>query len=171
MKQTDWKIVYTSYEGITKRAINLLSKEAGKYIIRENGVYRLYVLGCEKEENFDMSKNAFFVSCYNDSKIIQKYVEPTEVPEDGFLVKVIANPDDAEGKFVILTAHSEQELFYSVVSFLDDYIPKYAPKAGANSMPDLIFESMLQECSYTETPDFKIRSIFTWGHSINNYRN
>ena len=171
MKQTDWKIVYTSYEGITKRAINLLSKEAGKYIIRENGVYRIYVLACETEENSSISKNAFFVSCYNDSKTIQKYVEPSEVPNDGFLVKVIANPDDDEGRFVILTAHTEQELFYAVVSFLDDYIPKYAPKGGHNSMPDLIFDNPLPECSYTETPDFKIRSIFTWGHSINDYRN
>ncbi len=169
MKQTDWKIIYSSYDGAAKRAINLLSKEVGKFIIRENGVYRLYVLPCEKE-GCVISKNAFFVSCYNDSKIIQKYVEINEVPEDGFLVKVIPNPDDSEGRFVILTAHTKQELFYSVISFLDDYLLAQAPYGGANQMPDMIFDKVLPVCSYTEAPDFKTRSVFTWGHSINDYR-
>lgn len=170
MKQAEWKIIYSSYKGVAKRAISLLSKEAGKHIIRENGVYSIYVLPCEKEGCI-ISKNAFLVSCYSESKIIQKYVEPNEVPVDGFLVKVIPNPDNTEGRFVILTAHTEQELFYSVVSFLDDYIPKYAPRGGTNLMPDLIFDKVLPECSYTDIPDFTVRSVFTWGHSINDYRN
>ena len=49
MKQTDWKIIYTKYEGITKKAIHLLSKEAGKFLIRIPNVYQLFVLPCEKE--------------------------------------------------------------------------------------------------------------------------
>lgn len=169
MKQTEWKIIYTSYEGVAKRAINLLSKEVGKYIIRENGVYRIYVLPCEKEGG-NISKNAFLVSCYKESKIIQKYVEPNEVPAEGFLVKVIPNPNNTEGRIVILTAHTEQELYYSVVSFLDDYIPNCELHGSSNLMPDLIFDKILPEYSYAETPDFKTRSIFTWGHSINDYR-
>lgn len=169
MKQTEWKIIYSSYEGVAKRAINLLSKETGKYIIRENGVYKIHILPCEKE-GCDIPKNAFFVSCYDKSEIIQRFVQPNEVPGDGFLVKVIQNPDNEEGRYVILTAHTEQELLYAVVSFLDDYIPKHAPFGGANIMPDLIFDNTMPECSYTQAPDFKTRSIFTWGHSINNYR-
>ena len=171
MKQTEWKIIYTSYEGVAKRAINLLSKEAGKYIIRENGVYRIYVLPCEKE-GCAISKNAFLVGCYNESKMIQKYVDSGEVPEDGFLVKIVPNPDDSSGRFVILTAHTEQELFYSVVNFLDDYLPNFRPNDGCNPTPDFAFDydHILREYSHAETPDFKTRSIFTWGHSINDYR-
>lgn len=168
MKQNEWKIIYSSYEGVAKRAICLLSKEAGKYMIRENGVYRIYVLPCEKE-GCDISKNAFLISCYNDSKMIQKFVKPNEVPANGFLVKIIKNPNDSDGRIVILTAHTEQELFYSVVSFLDDYIPNNAPYTS-NPMPDLVFDYILKEYSYSETPDFETRSVFTWGHSINDYR-
>ena len=169
MKQTDWKIIYSNYDGVLGAAVRLLSKEAGALLIRESSVYRIYVLPCEGE-GCEVSKNAFFVGLYNESAAIRSFVSPEEVPKDGFLVKVIKNPEDGEGRFVILTAHSEQELFYSVVSFLDDYIPKYAPKHGSNRMPELIFDSPLPECSYTESPDFGRRSIFTWGHSINNYR-
>ncbi len=169
MKQTDWKIIYTRYAGITKSAVKLLSKEAGALLIREPNEYRIYVLPCEKE-GCEISKNAFFLGCYAESAQIQKYVSESEVPKDGFLVKVVKNPEDEEGRFVILTAHKEEELLSAVVSFLDDYIPEHAPFGGANLMPDKIFDFPLTECSYSEVPDHKTRSIFTWGHSINNYR-
>ena len=169
MKQTDWKIIYTRYDGITKRAINLLSKEAGRMLIREEMVYSIYVLPCEKE-GCEVSKSAFFVGLYNESPTIRKYVSPDEVPEDGFAVKVIRNPEDEEGSFVFLTAHTEAELFYSVASFLDDYIPKNAPKTCPNAIADFIFDAPLPEYTYSEAPDHKTRSIFTWGHSINDFR-
>ncbi len=169
MKQTDWKIIYTKYEGITARAVRFLSKEAGSFLIRECGLYKIHVLPCEKE-GCEVSKNAFFVGCYDESRIIKGLVSEDEIPTEGFLVKVTKNPKDEEGRFVILTARSEAELFYAAVSFIDDYIPKYAPACGSNRMPDLIFDKPLTECSYTEKPDHKTRSIFTWGHSINDYR-
>lgn len=169
MQLNDWKIIYTKYEGITKRTIQFLSKEVGALLIREPNVYRIHVLPCEVE-GCKISKNAFFVSRYADSAVIQQHVAPSEVPENGYLVKVIPNPEDEEGRFVILTAHNEQELFYAAVSFVDDYIPETAPHGGANLMPDLIFDSPLAVRSYTEVPDHKSRCIFTWGHPINDYR-
>lgn len=170
MKQEDWKIIYSSnYTGLTKRTINLISKEVGRLTIREQMVYRIYVIPCEKE-GCQLTKNAFFIGLYDESETIRKFISPDELPEGGFAVKVVRNPDDAEGSFVFLTARDERELFYAAVSFLDDYINKYAPPGGANVMPDLIFDYPLPEAFYTEVPDHKVRSIFTWGHSINSYR-
>ena len=170
MKQKEWKIIYTKYEGVTKRTISFLSKEAGRMIIREPNVYSIHVLPCERE-GCEVSKNAFFVGCYNDSPTIQKFVSHNEVPADGFLVKVVENPDDKDGRFVILTAHTDTELFYAAVSFIDDYITEHAPMhGGVLPMPDLAFDSPLAIGSYAETPDNKTRSIFTWGHSFNDYR-
>ena len=169
MKQTEWKIIYTNYAGPEKRAVNFLYKEAGKMIIREPNVYRIHVLPCEKEGG-TITKNAFFMGCYGESPAIQKLVAEAEVPAEGYLVKVIENPEDAEGRFVILTAHKPVDVFYAAVSFIDDYIPKYGKISGSNYMPDLTFDEPLKLCSYAETPDNKTRSIFTWGHSINDYR-
>lgn len=169
MKQTDWKIIYTNYSGPEKRAVNFLSKEAGKHLIREPNVYRIYVLPCEKN-GCEVSKNAFFVGCYQDSPSIQELISANEVPADGFLVKVVTNPEDPDGRFVILTANTPENVFYAAVSFIDDYIPLYGKMSGSNYMPDLTFDDPLPLCSYTETPDHKTRSIFTWGHSINDYR-
>ena len=169
MKQTDWKIIYSSYKGVSKRTVQFLSKEVGKYLIRETNVYRIYVLPCEKE-GCEVSKNAFFVGLYDESTEMQKFVKREEVPENGFLVKVVKNPSDEEGRFVLITSCNEQELFYGAVHFIDDYIPSYCKKHGANPMPDLIFDSPLQVYSYSEITDNKTRSIFTWGHSISDYR-
>lgn len=170
MKQTDWKIIYSSKGKIAQNALRLLYKEAGKHLIREQGVYRIYVLPCEKE-GAAFAKNTILLGLYEESREIQKFVSPEEVPEKGFAVRVAENPaDPEEGRIVILTAHSEQELFYAAVHFLDDYIPANAPLHGSNPMPDLIYDSPMKPYFYSETPDHATRSIFTWGHPISDYR-
>lgn len=170
MNLTDWKIIYTKFEGISQRAISLLSKEIGGFMLRVLGEYRILVLPCEKE-GCAVSKNAFLISRYRDSAIIPKLVSEEEVPEGGFLVKVIKNPENEDGRLVILTSNEDEGILHAVISFLDDYIPKYAPFVGSNLMPDQIFDTPLTECAYSEVPDNKRRCIFTWGHSFNSYRN
>lgn len=169
MKQTDWKILYSKYDGTSKRAVNFLSKEMGRLIIREPNVYTIYVLPCEIETE-KKAKNTVFLGVYDESPVIKSMVSREELPENGYFVKVTKNPEDEDGRFVILTATDEVNLFYAAVSFIDDYIPQNAPRHGSNRMPDLIFDSPLPECYYKGTAFNKTRSIFTWGHSINDYR-
>ena len=169
MKQTDWKIIYNNYSGLQKKAVNLLSKEVGRLLIREEMVYSIYVLPCEKE-GCEVSKSAFFVGLYDESEMIRKYVSESELTEGGFTVKVIRNPEDEEGSFVFLTAKDEQQLFYAATSFIDDYMPNNVTEKSSNCMADLIFDLPLKEITYSKAPDHKIRSIFTWGHSTADYR-
>ena len=169
MKQTDWKIIYNNYSGLQKKAVNLLSKEVGRLLIREEMVYSIYVLPCEKE-GCEVSKSAFFVGLYDESETIRKYVSEDELVEGGFTVKVIRNPEDEEGSFVFLTARDEMQLFYAATSFVDDYIPNHYDAKSTNYTYDLIFDDPLKEITYSKAPDHKVRSIFTWGHSTADYR-
>lgn len=170
MKQTEWKIIYSGEGKIATRALELLYKEAGQHLIREQGVYRLYVLPCEKE-GAEFAKNTILLGLYEESREISKYVSPEEVPAGGFAVKIVENPaDPEEGRIVILTAHEESELLYAAIHFLDDYIPAHAPLHGSNAMPDLIYDSPIKPYFYSEIPDHKRRSIFTWGHPISDFR-
>lgn len=169
MKWEEWKILYNTYTGMEKKAVDLLSREAGKYLIREEGVYTLYVLPCE-QEGAPHSKNAIILGLYDRSTLVRQYVGEDEVEENGFLIKVMKDPACAEGRLVILTARDEQELFYAAVSFLDDYLPTHAPAFGAVRMPQQIFDAPLEEYRYREHASHKTRSIFTWGHPINDYR-
>lgn len=169
MRLAEWKIVYSKYEGMQKKAIELLSKETGKHVIREEGVYTLYVLPCE-QEGAEIEKNAIVIGLYAESKTIQAYVREEEIKEDGFLVKVVKNPICEDGRIVIITAREERELFYGAVSFLDDYIPEMTPWHGAVRLPKNIYIEPMVEYSYTESASFKTRGIFAWGHPINDYR-
>ena len=49
-------------------------------------------------------------------------------------------------------------------------MPSRAPNDSANHMIGETFDYPLYEYTYSEVSDHKIRSIFTWGHSINNFR-
>ena len=122
MKQTDWKIIYHNYQGLEKKAVDFLSKEAGKYLIRINDLYRLYVLPCEKE-GAKIDTNAIVLGLWQESGTVRKYATEEEIKPNGFLVKVIKNPDNENGRIVVITAKDEKELFYGAVSFIDDYMP------------------------------------------------
>lgn len=168
MKQTDWKIIYHNYQGLEKKAVDFLSKEAGKYLIRINDLYRLYVLPCEKE-GAKIDTNAIVLGLWQESGTVRKYATEEEIKPNGFLVKVIKNPDNENGRIVVITAKDEKELFYGAVSFIDDYMPANSPAHGAVRLRQFIFDEPMKEWSYSENSNNKTRSIFTWGHPINDY--
>lgn len=169
MKQTEWKIIYQDYQGLQKKAVDFLSKEAGRYLIRENDLYRLYVLPCEKE-GAKIDVNAIVIGLWQETKEVQKYASESEIKENGYLVKVIKNPENENGRIVVITAKDGKELFYGAVSFIDDYISANAPKHNAVRLRQFIFDEPMAEWSYSESSNNQTRSIFTWGHPINDYK-
>ena len=86
MKQLAWKIIYHKYEGLEKKAVDFLSKEAGKYLIRENDLYRLYVLPCEGE-GAQIEQSAFVIGMWQESATVRAYVKEQEIKEGGKPVK------------------------------------------------------------------------------------
>ena len=123
-KQTSWRIIYSDFSGAQRKAVEFLSREAGKYLIRETGVYSLYVLGVEAEtSDTAIAQNAFIIGQWEQSKLIQKYVKRDEIPKDGYLLRVTDNPDADGCSLVIITAESDEQLFYGAAAFTDVYIP------------------------------------------------
>ena len=169
MKQTEWKIVCSDYAGADKRAADFLSEEIGRYLIREEGVYRLHVLPCEKE-GCAIEHSAVVVGLYSESATIRKYVKEEELNGRDYFVKIADNPDREGGSLVLITAHTSENLFYAAVWFADDYIPARAPEFGAVRMPQNIFDKPLKPAAYGESARFRTRSVFTWGHPLNDYR-
>ncbi len=169
MKQNDWKIIYTKYEGVQKRAGDFLSKEVGKWLIRETGVYRICVLPCEKD-GAEIEKNAIVVGLYQESETVKKFVCEDEIPNGGFLIKVCKREVDNGDRIVVITSKVEAELFYGAVSFVDDYVHENIFACGnALRMVEQIFDRPMLATSFAESPNFTTRSVFTWGHPINNY--
>lgn len=169
MNKRNWKIIYSNYSGAEKKAIELIYKELEALILRDKGVYTFRTLCCENVSCADITGNAIVIGTYSQNKIISSYIKKDEIPNDGYVVKVIDNPENNEYQLVLITALNPREVFYGAVDFVDDYFAKHAHNRICLTFYDEIFEHKLATYCNVSSPVIKTRNIFTWGHPINNY--
>lgn len=169
MDKRNWKLIYSNYSGAEKKAVELVYKEMGEQILRDPNVYTYHVLPCEQADNAVIDKNAVIVGTYSKNKLIQKYIALSEIPEDGYVVKVMDNPDLQDCQLVLITALNPREVFYGAADFVDDYFSLAAPDRSSFKKANRVFERKLPEYYNASAPTIKTRSVFTWGHNINNY--
>ncbi len=168
-KQSAWKIVYTRYEGFEKHAIDFLSREAGKYLIREEGIYKIHVLPCEKE-GVSIKDNAIVIGCFEESKTVQKYIKEEELDGKDYLVKILINPNNPDARIVIITAKDPKNVFYGAIAFTDNYPLDCAPLHGGLKIPQWIYDYEMPTFELAQRAKIQTRSVFTWGQPINDYR-
>lgn len=168
MDKRNWKIIYSNYEGMEKKAVELLYGELGEYLLRDAGIYTIHTLPCEQEATAELNCNAAVLGLYEESALIRRYIKKEEIPEDGYCIKVTDGPDGH--RLVLITAHTPAALFYGTVDFIDDYFPTAAPIHGSVRLVHELFTQPLPDYSYSSAPAIKTRSVFTWGHPINDYR-
>lgn len=77
MEKRNWKIYYSSYQGPEKRAVELVYRELGKYVLRDNGIYSFHSLDCVRE-GFPTDCNAIILGTYNENPVFRKYLEHFE---------------------------------------------------------------------------------------------
>lgn len=170
MDKRNWKIIYSDFGGMEKKAAELISRELGQYILRDWGVYTIHVLTCEKENGFPTDCNAVVVGIYSESSVIRELVNESDIPKDGYVVKVIDNPKNPEFKLAIVTAIEKREVFYGAVDFVDDYFASAVPHNGSLRQTQDLFTKKMPDYYNASAPKIKTRSVFTWGHPINDYR-
>ena len=170
MNKRNWKIYYSCFEGPEKRAVELIYSELGKYILRDKGVYSFHALACENGA-INNNCNSVVLGVYNENTILQKYLAADEIPQNGYAVKIIDNPENTEYKLTLLCGYSAAEVLYAAVDFVDDYLAAATPVFDAYiHLRNELFEHPLPDYYISTAPSFKTRSIFTWGHPISNYR-
>jgi len=170
MDKRNWKIVYNNYSGLEKKALELIYKEMSGLILRDDGVYTLHTLECSKA-GCDLDKNAVIIGVYSENEIFSKYITEDEIPADGYVVKVINNPENEDLKLALITGNRGIDVFYGAVDFVDDYFVSAIPHNGAVPMSEKLFEAVLPDYYKASAPKVKTRGVFSWGHPINDYRN
>ena len=171
MEKRTWKLVYSDYSGMEKKAIELVSAEMGAHLNRDKGVFSLHVFPCVKVTEIT-DFNAVVVGCYDTNELIRKYIKKDEIPENGYVVKVMDNPDNEALKIMIVAALEQRNVFYGAVELVDDYFSFAAPAHGGLRMVDEIFlQEKMPDYYHASAPKFKTRSVFTWGQPILDYRN
>lgn len=171
MDKRNWKIIYSDYSGAEKKAVEFIYKEMGSYILRDKGVYTIHVLACEQEKKAIITGNAVVLGTYDESAIIRKYIGEEEIQKDGYVVKVMDNPEVEGCKLVLITAKEKIGVFYGAVDYIDDYITIATPCCGSVVKWYDLFTKELPDYYNASAPMVPTRSIFTWGQPINDYRN
>ena len=171
MSKRNWKILYHNYQGMEQRAVELLYKEMGALILRDAGRYTVHVLPCEQAQGAVLDRHAVVVGLYEESPLIRRYLAAEEIQENGYVIKVMDNPERPEFKLVLITARTPSGLFYGAVDFVDDYFTVAAPLHGGLKLVHEVFEQALPDYYRASSPAFRTRSVFTWGHPINDFRN
>ncbi len=169
----NWKIIYSGYEGMVKKAVDLVYSELGSYILRDYGQYAIYVLPCESVEVAKIDKNSVIIGVYEENSLVQKYVKEDEIPEGGYVVKVCDSGADDGLKVAVITAKRPIEVFYGAVDFVDDYTVSTAMiDSGIMLMNRLVDPSLGPFPDYysASSPSVKTRTVWAWGHPINDYR-
>ena len=172
MNKRSWQIVYTNYNGLIKKSVDLVYKELGSYILRDKGVYTIHVLPCYQEGVAKITENAVIIGKYDDSELIKKYIKPDEIKPNGYVLKVFDNPENPEYKLAIITANRDIDVFYGAVDFVDDYIAGSSPWDGCMRLVESTFGGhyWLPNFYRSNAPKTQRRCVFTWGHPINDFR-
>ena len=171
VEKRNWKIVYTDYSGVKAKAIDLVSRELGAHLNRDNGVFTIHILPCIKTE-IEPECNFVVLGQYEDNEIIRKYVKKEEIPQNGYVVRVVENPENPILKIAVIAGDTPAAVFYGAVDFVDDYFTHTAPMHGGLKMANEIFNHRdLKNYCNISAPKFKTRSIFTWGQPILDYKN
>lgn len=167
----NWKILYSDYSGMEKKAIELVAREMGRQIIRDKGIYTIHVLACEKI-GAPIDKNVVVIGRYDANPVIQRFISREDIPENGYAVKVMDNPDQPELKIALITGMTDRDVFYGAIDFVDDYFVFAAPVASSCRLTQEIFEQKhMPDYFSASAPHTKTRGIFTWGQPIIDYRN
>jgi len=170
IEKRNWEILYSRYEGPEKKAIELIYREMGNLILRDAEQYTYHVMPVRRAADGLSERHAVIVGTYDENELVRRYVTLDEIPEDGFLVKVFDDPEQADRKLVIITAHKGREVFYGATDFVDDYFAFAEPRHVVIHFPRELFTEHLPDYTHASAPKTKERSVFTWAHPIHDYR-
>ena len=169
MKNRNWKIVYSSYEGAEKRAVEFLNEEIGGRILRDPGVYSVHVMACEKA-GCALDKNAIVVGTWEGNPVLRSLLRREEVPEGGYLVRVVDNPDNPDLQLVLIAGDTPSAVLWGAADFVDAGLPAIVPlHDGHHFETDIFEEPRLKPYESRRAPKTRVRSVFFWGHTVDDY--
>lgn len=169
----EWKVVTGGFEGPEGRAVELLTAEVGETVLRDPGVYATRVLPVLAPDELNDSTNVdlIVVGTCADNAVLAARLKAEDVPSGGYLVRAF---QEGPRKVVLLAGSTPLAALWATVDFVDDGIRALRPNRGngLRYVRDALdwrwpwatkFESR-------RVPKTNVRSVFTWGHPIDDFR-
>ena len=198
MRGGTWKVVYSSAEGPEMRAIEVLTERIGAYVLREGHLSTVFVLPLEKDGGEPVNtkrdmivigvpeKNATLRALLGWENGGQRAARPTDTaasvvttvgrgvpdapPKGGYLIKTF----HAKGRNVVLLAgDTPSAVLWAVFDFLDVVAPdleRHLVAHGGRYAGTFFRAKKIPAFQCGREPETPIRSVFSWGHVVDDYR-
>jgi len=171
-ERRNWKMVVGSMEGPEGRAVELVNSEFGRFIVRDAGVYAIHTLPVvfATDKRDIPGRNQVLIGTLANNPRLARWVKSADVPANGYCVRAF----EKEGvKTIVIAGADPVSVLYGAVDFVEDGLAKLATDMGNGiTMPAYTFDGRPFEVAYESrrAPKTPIRSVFTWGHVISDYR-
>ena len=171
MRGGTWKVSYSSAEGPHGRVLQTLTERLGPYFLREKHHSTSLVLPLEKAGGplVKGKRDVIVVGEFGKNPALDEYVKKVDVPADGYFIRTL---NDGGRNVVVLAGDGPEETLYATFHFLDVIVPdlergmcgQAARYAGTFFRSDKV-----PDFRYCTAPQTKIRSVFSWGHVVDDY--
>jgi len=167
----DWAIIYSDYEGVEARALEFLSGEFAGVVLRKAGEYVVPSMPCVKATADFPQCNGIVLGRWERNPLLQALLKREEIPQDGYLVRVVDNPGAAGTQLILIAGDTPSAVLYGAIDFVDDGIPRLAPRYGNGLFyQHLLGSERVPSYESRRAPETKWRSVFTWGHTFIDFR-
>lgn len=170
-----WVIVTESYCGVLRKGVELLNETVTDLYKDFLSVYTIDSLETGILEN----SNVILVG-KNTATLIQKLIDNGQITPctkaQGYSAKVMENPWNAEKQMVVIAGSDDHGAVYGCVDFCNQYCGYHVYKCGkyldcmTKGFFDTPFHEKLPAWEQISAPDVQDRGIWTWGHTIYDYR-
>ncbi len=172
MRGGTWKVVYSSAEGPQGRALETLTERLGPYFLREGHVATPFVLPLEKDGGAAVKgkRDMIVVGMPSENSTLRDRLGGVDVPVGGYLIRTF----NEKGRNVVLLAGDTPEaVLWSVFDFLDVVAPDLEGKLcnQHGRYAGMFFRAKeVPRFECRRQPQTPVRSIFSWGHVVDDYR-
>ncbi len=174
MRGGTWKVVYSSAEGPEKRALEVLTARIGAYVLREGSLATPFVLPLEKDGGAHIAtkRDAIVIGIPEENAAVRALLGPEglkRVPAEGYMIKTMHK----EGRNVVVVAGgTPAAVLWGVFDLLDVVAPALEERmADLHGLyPGVFFMGgIIPSYEYVRSPQTAVRSVFAWGHVLNDY--
>ena len=182
MRGGTWKVVYSSDEGPEGRVLEVLTERLGPYVLREDRIATSFVLPLEKDggEKVPTKRDMIVVGVPAKNATLRSLLAMSGggrgtdgrygVPNGGYLIRTFHE----KGRNIVLIAgDTPSAVLWGTFDFLDVVVPPLEVKlADTNGRYAGTFfrAKKVPECEYATAPQTPVRSVFSWGHVVADYR-
>lgn len=170
--QIRWIIVYQNYEGLQKRAVELLFGAVKTHL---DHIPELRTADTVTTEEL-ATCNAFVIGTEQGNALVQKMVGlgATSAPQEkeGYAITVCKSPFAEDRKVVTIVGGGDAGTLYGVVDFLSGYMGKEAHENNeewCENRFDNPLNKDMPDFTRVSAPATRDRGIWTWGHVISDY--